>query len=459
MIPVEKLVRGKMLKFKSKKILIVDDDDDMRVLIKEYLSETNCMTIEASNGRDALEIVDLHRIDLVLCDLKMPNMNGFEVLHKIKNKFNVPILLMTSFDSLMSTQEAHDTGLKYFLHKPIDKKELLKKMQQIFERGDVEEVQVKSVSQNYSELNMDHFYSGVDIAFPVYIKLSDSKFIKMAHDGRNIDLDQLKSLERKGLKSLFLTKEDFAAFHKNIERQITDIDRVNSITPDKREMILVDAGDIILNKIYHSEIDLESYNEAKVLVDSIINNLTKSENILNLLKDLAEHGDYYYAHLLSVSIYSVQLAVKMEWNSESSLNLIGMAGIFHDIGLKDFPKTLQSKQISEYTEEEMKLYRDHPIHGTEVMNNFHEFPANLIQIILQHHESCDGKGFPFQLSKSQISPGAKIIYLVDLFSHYILNKNPEKNLSPTDAILEIEKDHIAEVDLKMLAGLKKIFTT
>jgi len=446
-----------MLKFKSKKILIVDDDEDIRTLIKEYLSDTNCMTIEANNGREALDIVDLHRVDLVLCDLKMPNMNGFEVLHKIKDSFNVPILLMTSFDNLMSTQEAHDTGLKYFLHKPIDKDEMIKKMQQIFDHGDVDEMVATPLSEKYRELNMDHFYSGVEIAFPVYIKLSNYKFIKMAHDGRNVDLDQLKALERKGLKSLFLRKEDFSSFHKNIENQISNIDGIKSVTPDKKEMIIIDAGDIILNKIYHSEIDFESFKEAKVLVDSIIQNLTKSENILNLLKDLAKHGDYYYAHLLAVSVYSVQLALKMEWHSESSLSLIGLAGIFHDIGLKDFPKTLQTKKISEYSEEEMKLYKDHPIHGTELMNNYHEFPANLIQIVLQHHETCDGKGFPFRLTKSQISPGAKIIFLIDLFCHYILNKDPKNNISPLKAIEEIEKNHIHKVDQKILRSLRKLF--
>ncbi|OUR96831.1 hypothetical protein A9Q84_10865 [Halobacteriovorax marinus] len=447
-----------MLRFKSKKILIVDDDEDIRALVKRHLSETNCMTIEASDGVEAIDVIDTHKVDLVLCDLKMPKMSGFEVLNTIKENHKTPILLMTSFDNLMETKQAHDQGLKYFLHKPIDKDELIKKIQQIFERGDVEDVH-HVISDDYRQLNMDHFYSGVEIGFPIFIKLSESKFIKISHDGRQVDLEQLKSLERKGLKSLYLTKDDYESFHRSIEKQVANIQNLDSVTPDKKEMILIDAGDIILGKIYHSQIDQETFNEAKVFVDSIITNLAESKNALNLLKELALHGDYYYAHILAVSIYSVQLAIKMDWNTPTTLNLLGLAGIFHDVGLKDFPKELQHKSPSEYTEEQLKTYRDHPIHGTELMNNYHEFPPNLIQIILQHHESCDGTGFPFKLGKMQISPSAKIIYLIDLFCHYILNKNPEDNLSPMDALVEIETKHLNEVDPKYLPFLKKLINS
>jgi HD-GYP domain-containing protein (c-di-GMP phosphodiesterase class II) len=92
------------------------------------------------------------------------------------------------------------------------------------------------------------------------------------------------------------------------------------------------------------------------------------------------------------------------------------------------------------------------------MNNYHEFPANLIQIILQHHESCNGKGFPFKLSKAQICPGAKIIFIVDLFCHYIKNNDLNNNLTPKEALVAIEKNHLTEIDPKRLFALKKLIS-
>jgi DNA-binding response OmpR family regulator len=109
---------------KKKKILVVDDEKDLRDLLKWFLKSKDYEVLEASDGKSSLDIVKKEKPDLVLLDIMMPDLDGWEVSKKIKEDRSfksTPISML----SVLSTAEAVDKSLKYahadvHLFKPID---------------------------------------------------------------------------------------------------------------------------------------------------------------------------------------------------------------------------------------------------------------------------------------------------------------------------------------------------
>ncbi len=106
----------------SKSILIVDDSRVAREVIKEFLSSDTIKISEAANGKEALNYLQQNYVDLIICDLNMPQMNGLELIENIKSsdKLNsIPIALITSESSFDSLDKAKKMGVIAFLVKPV----------------------------------------------------------------------------------------------------------------------------------------------------------------------------------------------------------------------------------------------------------------------------------------------------------------------------------------------------
>lgn len=109
----------------KRKLLIVDDQNGIRVLLVEVFSSEGYETFQASNGKTALEIVDEHVPDLVLLDMKIPGMDGLEILKRIKQKHeNIKVIMMTAYGELDMINEAKETGALMHFTKPFDIDEL-----------------------------------------------------------------------------------------------------------------------------------------------------------------------------------------------------------------------------------------------------------------------------------------------------------------------------------------------
>ncbi|MFJ7970092.1 response regulator [Psychrobacillus sp. NPDC096389] len=104
-----------------KHILIVDDQLGIRMLLKEVFSQVEYKISLAANGFEALEIADAEEIDGVLLDMKIPGMDGIQILTKLKEKWpGLPVMMMTAYGELNLIQEAMDLGASLYFTKPFD---------------------------------------------------------------------------------------------------------------------------------------------------------------------------------------------------------------------------------------------------------------------------------------------------------------------------------------------------
>ena len=115
-------------------ILVVDDDDRIRVLLKEYLNENKFIVSTARNSDEAKVKLDHFKFDLIILDVMMPGQNGYELTKEIKNKICPPIILLTAKGEVESRIRGLELGADDYIGKPFEPKELLLRINNIISK-------------------------------------------------------------------------------------------------------------------------------------------------------------------------------------------------------------------------------------------------------------------------------------------------------------------------------------
>jgi len=117
----------------KKKILVVEDEEALRLLYEEELREEGYEVLNARNGRDAFLQLEVGKPDLIILDIAMPDMNGMEVLNRIlENKRKIPIILNTAYAGYR--QDFMSWGADAYVMKSADLKELKEKIREVIEK-------------------------------------------------------------------------------------------------------------------------------------------------------------------------------------------------------------------------------------------------------------------------------------------------------------------------------------
>ncbi|HOP85404.1 MAG TPA: response regulator [Syntrophorhabdaceae bacterium] len=119
-----------------KRIMIVDDSSTIRKLINYILRKKDYLITEAEDGLDALEKLIETKVDLVIADLNMPNMDGIELVKSLRNNFyhiDTPIIMLTTTRDENLKKSALEAGVNLFLNKPIQPNLLLYKVESLLE--------------------------------------------------------------------------------------------------------------------------------------------------------------------------------------------------------------------------------------------------------------------------------------------------------------------------------------
>jgi two-component system phosphate regulon response regulator OmpR len=112
-------------------ILIVDDDDRIRSLLKDYLSEKNYIVSTAENADQAKKKLDYFKFDILILDVMMPGQNGYELTKEIKQNIEVPIILLTAKGEVENRIKGLELGADDYIGKPFEPKELLLRINNI----------------------------------------------------------------------------------------------------------------------------------------------------------------------------------------------------------------------------------------------------------------------------------------------------------------------------------------
>jgi len=162
-------------------ILIVDDDNRIRDLLKDYLSENNYIISTAENANQAKERLKYFKFDIIILDVMMPGQNGYELTKEIKEQMKIPIILLTAKGEIENRIKGLELGADDYLGKPFEPKELLLRIKNIINRN------------NKIDLESKHRVGDAEIDLNKMIIYLNSKSKKISNTEKKVLIEMLSN--------------------------------------------------------------------------------------------------------------------------------------------------------------------------------------------------------------------------------------------------------------------------
>ena len=185
-------------------ILVVDDDDGIRSLVKEYLGKNNYLVTTAKSAEDAFEKVKIIKFDLIVLDVMMPGKTGLEFTSENKNKIDTPIILLTAKGEASDRVEGLEIGADDYLPKPFEPKELILRINNILNKTKIEDskriIEFGNIKMDLNKMFIYKNKENLKINNTEKIILekminSPGKVFKREEIGNLIDLDKERSID------------------------------------------------------------------------------------------------------------------------------------------------------------------------------------------------------------------------------------------------------------------------
>ena len=140
------------------KILVVEDNKNLRKLMITYLKRNNYEVLEAEDGKVALDIIDKNHVDLIISDIMMPNIDGYELTKELRQaNFLVPILIVTAKDTIDDKRQGFLLGVDDYMVKPIDMDEMILRVGVLLRRANIvnqRKLKINDVLLSYDEYTL-----------------------------------------------------------------------------------------------------------------------------------------------------------------------------------------------------------------------------------------------------------------------------------------------------------------
>ena len=185
-------------------ILVVDDDEGIRLLVKKYLNENNYLVTTADTAENADQKIKLINFDLIILDIMMPGKSGLEFIKENKNKLETPVILLTAKGEAIERVEGLETGADDYLAKPFEPRELILRIQNILDKTkknnqkrvvEFESVKIDLNKQLIFKKNTEYKINNTEKIILEKMINNPGKIFSREDIGLLIDLDKERSID------------------------------------------------------------------------------------------------------------------------------------------------------------------------------------------------------------------------------------------------------------------------
>lgn len=174
-----------------------------------------------------------------------------------------------------------------------------------------------------------------------------------------------------------------------------------------------------------------AFQQATTLVEDLVSSTLTEGDIAMHAMNSHRTGDQHYQHELNTLVLSMMLAKTLNLSNEETVTL-GMAAILHDIGKRQISDKILLKK-EPLTMQETTIFKTHVLLGLNMLKHL-MVPKKILTLIAQHHEFCDGSGYPQGLLGEQIDPLAHILVIANGYDNLCNPANPQQAKSPYEAL-------------------------
>ncbi len=487
------------------KILVVDDSKDNCYLLEILLKGNGYEVVSTLNGAEALEKLRSQRFDMIISDIMMPVMDGFQLCQQCKKDAklkNIPFVFYTAtYTDARDEELAQKMGGDKFIRKPAEPDEFMKQIQDVlrnFSDGKMRpakpvETEEKEVLKLYnerlvhklehknieleeaiarykiSEENLKtseyrlrnilenvtagiivatkdgHFINANKAALAIYGFDSEEDLIKTPVIARYVNIE-----DRERLIKLLQEKDKVTGFETRLRRRDgtqfwASLGVINQISASGEKQLLSIIEDITERKKAEEEIK-QGYEKLQQTLDGVTHAIAAAIEI---------RDPYTSGHQRRVSKLAGAIAREMGLTDEQAAH-IQIAALIHDIGKISIPSEILSRP-GELSELEFSLIKSHPQAGYTVLHNI-DFPYPVARWVLEHHERMNGSGYPSGLSGDGICLESRIIAVADVVEAMSSHRPYRSALGTAVALAEIKKNKGILYDGKVVDACLKLFT-
>lgn len=273
-----------------------------------------------------------------------------------------------------------------------------------------------NISDNYMPVILDTILADTIVGCDLYIQNfvnGEIRYILYCNGTNTIRSEKIEELQKHKIEMLFIHKEDQNKYLKYVESSLKNIIRDNRINIiEKAQVVYQVAKNIMLDVFSDPRSGIHVYrakNLVEATIDMIITNKNASLAIINILS-----FDYYtYSHSVNVAIlgllFSKYLGIKFE-----ELNVLGTGLLFHDIGKTQIESEIINKK-EKLNEKEFTRIKMHVELGANILTKVRDIGDVSLFPVRQHHEKCNGKGYPNRLQGDDIHKFGKIASIIDVY--------------------------------------------
>ncbi|MCJ7499026.1 response regulator [bacterium] len=448
--------------FNRTRILCVDDQRLNRAIVRDMLESTRFLVLEAENGVEALKILEDHVIDIILLDVNMPGIDGFEVCRRIKTNEqlrHIPIIMVTALSAIEDRIKGIEAGAEDYINKPFNEAEVLARIEMLLKVKVLNERLIdayttikgltnfgESIIQTFHPSDFDLLFSmdsivsqlirknGGAAAKPTSLILGveeDDKechFYKYSYENGKTNRTPLDLPEQSCAPSSIgtstaavnfynrseLENSPFAGLVSHLKESGTTVDNMVSFASKSLSLYALN---------YQSEVStyeatvLESLVMQAQFLKSLSEQVAETEDAFNYtvysLARAAEIQDEDTGdHIKRVGAYCSTLAEKLNMSDRFTRN-IRVQATLHDIGKLHTSRSILQKP-GKLDKEEWTEMKKHTLYGAQIIGEHKRFGMGKT-IALTHHEKWDGTGYPNGLAREQIPVEGRIMALADTY--------------------------------------------
>lgn len=436
--------------------IMVIDDDALNLRIAEHILQRDYDVLCSDSPAQGLELMERETVDLVLIDMDMPEIDGMEVLRRIRGNDRIAetrVILLTTAGSQEDVTEAERLGALDFIRKPFFPTELLERVKKALEKKRKDRILV--VDDDRMNLKMAEHMLGKK--YEVSCVASGQEALEtLTRSVPNLILLDLHMPQMNGLEVfekikqmdkvrdvpvVFLTADS----ERETEIEIFKAGAMDYIQKPFLAEVVIRRIDRIL-ELYHLQRSLkdEVYKKTEELRESNrkVTNLSV-QVMLTLANTIDAKDKYTRGHSVRVATYSREIARRMG-KSEQEMDTVYYIGLLHDIGKIGIPDTVINKP-DRLTDEEYAMLKAHPAIGADILKDMTEIPDASIGAHW-HHERFDGQGYPDGLKGEEIPELARIIGVADAYDA-MSSKRSYRDMLPQEVVRrEIEKGRGSQFD-------------
>lgn len=373
-------------------ILVVEDSKTQNTWLRQILEENGYDVSATYNGKEALAVIAENEPALIISDILMPVMDGYEFCKIVKmdrNLKDIPVILLTLLDNSKDIIKGLECGADYFMTKPCDEKILLDRVQHILKR-----FQDREPEESLAAVEVFHDGQKYNISLGSQQIIDNLLFAYEIAIQRNRDLKK--------------AQKDLRAFNEHLEEKVKE--KMAAFVAESVERQRVD--------------DELQFNLEKL-------QRTFQETVHALASASEKRDPYTAGHQQRVAELACGIAKNMGLHVDQ-IEGIRVASLLHDIGKVSIPAEILNRPGT-LADIEFSIIKNHPQHGFDILKTI-EFPWPIAQIVLQHHERPDGSGYPLGLLGDRILLDARVVAVADVVDAMISHR-PYRPACDLDVVL------------------------